>query len=186
MEPEQAKQVSKFLSLVLRHRPEMIGLTLDPAGWVGVTELLEAAGRHGQAITEDELRYVVRTSDKQRFALSDDGLRIRASQGHSVEVDLGYAPAEPPAVLYHGTVGKFVASIRKQGLLKRERHHVHLSADVETATKVGQRRGEAVILEVDAAGMRRAGMAFFLSANGVWLTERVPAEYIGFPGESRR
>jgi putative RNA 2'-phosphotransferase len=184
MAHDRTVQTSKFLSLVLRHQPEKIGVTLDAAGWVGVSELLKAMTRHGKPLTEAELRRVVETSDKKRFALSDDGLRIRASQGHSVEVELGYEPATPPDVLYHGTVGRFLSPIRATGLQKGQRHHVHLSRDIETATKVGGRRGEAVILSVDAAGMAREGLVFSVSANGVWLTEHVPARFIGFPGDA--
>jgi putative RNA 2'-phosphotransferase len=181
MTGERTTKVSKFLSLVLRHQPEKIGIALDSAGWVRVAELLEAMGRHGFALTREELERVVETSDKKRFALSDDGERIRASQGHSVEVELGYEPATPPEVLYHGTVDRFLAPIRQKGLVKGARHHVHLSADVGTATKVGGRRGRAVVLTVDAAGMVREGIVFYVSANGVWLTEHVPARFLGFP-----
>jgi putative RNA 2'-phosphotransferase len=182
MSKDNTVHLSKFLSLVLRHQPDKIGITLDLAGWVEVSELLAAMARHGKGITEPELRHVVETSDKKRFALSEDGRQIRASQGHSVGVELGYSPATPPDVLYHGTVGRFLASIRATGLQKGQRHHVHLSRDIETATKVGDRRGEAVILTVDAAGMAREGLVFYVSANGVWLTDHVPARFIVFPG----
>lgn len=177
-------RTSKFLSLVLRHQPGKIGITLDSAGWVDVATLLDAMTKHGKPLTEAQLRQVVETSDKKRFALSEDGRRIRASQGHSVEVELGYEPTTPPDVLYHGTVGRFLPSIRAGGLEKGKRHHVHLSRDVETATKVGDRRGEAVILTIDAAGMAREGLVFYVSANGVWLTDHVPARFIGFPGDA--
>jgi putative RNA 2'-phosphotransferase len=180
MSDEQTKRISKFLSLVVRHKPDEIGIALDSAGWVDVDALLAALAAHGRAITIDELRHVVETSDKKRFALSDDGRRIRASQGHSVDVELGYEPATPPEVLFHGTVEKFMESIREQGLVKGARHHVHLSGDVKTATNVGARRGRAVILTVDAAAMAREGMVFFVSANGVWLTEHVPARFVRF------
>jgi putative RNA 2'-phosphotransferase len=175
-------RLSKFLSLILRHDPGKVGLSLDEAGWVEVAELLDAMGRHGHPVSREALLRVVETSDKKRFALSDDGARIRASQGHSVEVELGYAPATPPDVLYHGTVDRFLDSIRAKGLVKGERHHVHLSADAQTATKVGARRGRAVVLRIDAAGMAREGLLFFVSANGVWLTDQVPARFIAFPG----
>lgn len=181
MPGNETVQISKFLSLVLRHQPEKIGISLDSAGWVEVATLLDAMTRHGKPLTEAQLRDVVETSDKKRFALSDDGRRIRASQGHSVEVELGYEPTTPPDVLYHGTVERFLPSIRGGGLQKGERHHVHLSRDVETATKVGDRRGEAVILAIDAAGMVREGLVFYVSANGVWLTDHVPARFITFP-----
>jgi putative RNA 2'-phosphotransferase len=174
-------RLSKFLSLILRHQPEKVGITLDQAGWVDVAELLGATERHGRKVSREQLLHVVETSDKKRFALSDDGKRIRASQGHSVEVELGYEPATPPDVLFHGTVQRFLDSIRQKGLVKGKRHHVHLSVDVATARKVGDRRGEAVILRVDAAGMAQAGHLFYVSANGVWLTEGVPAGFIEFP-----
>jgi len=174
-------RISKFLSLVLRHDPDRIGITLDEAGWTDVAALLEATAAHGVMLTRNERAQIVATSDKQRFALSPDGARIRANQGHSVEVDLALAPATPPAVLYHGTVGQVVGSIREQGLIKGARHHVHLSADTVTATKVGGRRGKPVILAVRAADMVAAGHTFFRSENGVWLVEHVPAQFIDFP-----
>jgi len=174
-------KVSKFLSLVLRHEPARIGITLDSAGWTDVDALLAASAAHGVAFTRDELAQVVATSDKQRFALSPDGARIRANQGHSVEVELELAPATPPAVLYHGTVDRFLDSIRAQGLVKGERHHVHLSADLATAQKVGGRRGKPVVLVVRAADMVAAGHAFYVSHNGVWLTDAVPATFLDFP-----
>lgn len=171
-------KISKFLSLVLRHQPEKIGLRLDEAGWAEVDELIEACRAHGMAVTIEELRHVVANNDKKRFSFSDDGLSIRASQGHSIEIGLGYEPATPPEILYHGTAEQFLDSIRAQGLLKGKRHHVHLSADVETATKVGQRHGKPVVLEVKAGEMLRDGFTFHLSANGVWLTEHVPVFYL--------
>jgi putative RNA 2'-phosphotransferase len=169
---------SKFLSLVLRHEPQAIGLTLGPAGWVEVDELLAAMARHGRAITRSRLEEVVATNDKKRFSFSDDGLRIRASQGHSVEVELGYAPAEPPEVLFHGTCERFVEAIWRDGLLKMQRHHVHLSDQIATAVKVGERRGKAVIFVVAARRMREEGFEFFRSENGVWLTEHVPCRFL--------
>jgi putative RNA 2'-phosphotransferase len=181
MSDQQTTKLSKFLSLVLRHDPAKIGITLDEGGWVAVDDLLAALAKHRTPITLDQLKLVVDTSDKKRFAFSEDHLRIRASQGHSVDVDLGYAPSAPPATLYHGTVDKFLASIREKGLLKGDRHHVHLSVDVATATKVGDRRGKAVILAIDAAAMSAAGLTFFVSANGVWLTDHVPPQFIRFP-----
>lgn len=181
MNSNQTTKTSRFLSLVLRHEPEKIGIALDAAGWVDVSTLLDAMARHGRRLGEAELRAVVADNDKKRFAFSDDGLRIRASQGHSVEVELGYAPATPPEVLYHGTVEKYLPSIRVSGLAKGERHDVHLSADPGTADKVGQRRGRAIILTIRAGQMHRDGHAFFVSANGVWLTEHVPAGYLDIP-----
>jgi len=171
-------KTSKFLSLVLRHKPETIGLKLDSSGWVEVDELLTCLHRHGRKLTREQLNIVVETCEKQRFAISEDGRRIRASQGHSIEIELGYEPAEPPPFLFHGTARKNLAAILEKGLVKRGRHHVHLSLDYETATKVGQRHGKPVVLTVKAAAMRQAGFEFFCSANGVWLTECVPSEYL--------
>jgi putative RNA 2'-phosphotransferase len=180
MNPQQV-QLSKFLSYVLRHRPDSVGLSLDEAGWVSVDELLEAARCHGQPFSRAALDEVVATNDKKRFCFSPDRLRIRASQGHSVPVQLGLEPLEPPELLYHDTVARFLDSIRRQGLLRGSRHHVHLSPDRETAQKVGSRRGRPVVLVVEAGRLHRAGRPFFRSANGVWLTEQVPPEYLRFP-----
>jgi putative RNA 2'-phosphotransferase len=174
-------KLSKLLSFVLRHKPQAMGLTLDAEGWVAVDELLAAAACHGKSLTRQQLEEVVATNDKKRFSFSPDGHRIRANQGHSVEVDLGLVAIEPPELLYHGTVERFLDSIRAKGLLRGKRHHVHLSADRETASRVGQRRGRPVVLVVEAGQMHREGKAFFRSENGVWLTEAVPGEYLRFP-----
>jgi len=171
-------KTSKFLSLVLRHRPEAIGLALDGGGWASVAELIEKAGIHGRRLDLDLIADVVAHNDKKRFSLSPNGERIRANQGHSFPVDLGLEPVEPPAVLFHGTARRFLDSILASGLEPRGRQHVHLSADRETATKVGQRHGKPVVLEVDAAAMAELGHTFYLSANGVWLTESVPARFL--------
>lgn len=178
MSRSEHTRLSKFLSLVLRHQPERIGLELDPHGWVEMNELIAKAAGHGVAYTPELIRGLVRESDKQRFALSEDGTRIRANQGHSVEVDLGYAAAEPPNVLFHGTAERNLSSIMEQGLLKGARHHVHLSTERDTALNVGQRHGRPVVLLVESGIMRVAGHLFFRSANGVWLTEHVPARYL--------
>ena len=169
---------SKFLSLVLRHRPDVIDITLDAEGWVPVEDLLTACTQHGRAISREQLDTVVRTNDKQRFAFSADGTRIRANQGHSRQVDPGLVPVEPPELLYHGTVPRFLDSIRRDGLTKGKRHHVHLSPDIQTATKAGPRRGRPVVLVVAAGRMFRDGHKFYRSENGVWLTDAVPPEYI--------
>jgi putative RNA 2'-phosphotransferase len=174
-------QDSKLLSLALRHQPEVLGIELDAAGWTPVDALLEALKRRDPAWTIARLREIVAESDKKRFAFDETGARIRASQGHSVEVDLGYEPRIPPALLYHGTAVRFLPSIKSQGLLKGDRHHVHLSAEEATARQVGARRGAPVVLVVQAGEMHGSGHAFFLSANGVWLTEHVPAVHIVFP-----
>jgi putative RNA 2'-phosphotransferase len=175
------KSRSKFLSLVLRHQPSKIGLVLDDAGWVDVDVLLAACAAHGTPLTRDELAAIIADNDKQRFALSDDGRRIRASQGHTVDVDLGYTPSTPPETLFHGTVAAALDAIRKTGLQKMQRHAVHLSPDATTATAVGGRRGKPIILRVRAAAMHADGFAFQVSANGVWLTDHVPPQYIEFP-----
>ncbi|MCL4303201.1 MAG: RNA 2'-phosphotransferase [Anaerolineae bacterium] len=176
--PSRTVKISKFLSLLLRHKPETIGLTLDSAGWTSVEELLRACEQHEVPLSREELEAVVATNDKQRFSLSEDGRRIRANQGHSVEVELGYQPAEPPEFLYHGTVERFLPSIRAKGLFKGQRHHVHLSPDIATAAKVGRRRGKPVILTISSGQMYRAGYSFYQSANGVWLAEHVPPQYL--------
>ena len=171
-------RLSKYLAKHLRHAPHELGLTLQPGGWVPVDDLLNAARRHGFPISYDDLVECVETNDKQRFAFDVSGELIRANQGHSVEVDLQLEEREPPETLYHGTVERFLPSILKDGLIRGKRHHVHLSKDVETATKVGARRGKPVILKVDAGRMHRDGHKFFLSANGVWLTDAVPPGYL--------
>jgi len=175
------KRISKFLSLVLRHEPGKIGIILDENGWTDCRELIDAAARHGKHFDHATLLKVVRENDKQRFALSEDGHRIRANQGHSVKVDLALEPKTPPGHLYHGTVAKYLDAIRETGLRKGERHHVHLSPDLVTATKVGERRGQPVILTIRAAEMSAAGHPYYLSENGVWLTDAVPPEFIDFP-----
>jgi putative RNA 2'-phosphotransferase len=180
---DRTGRTSRFLSYVLRHRPETVGLELDEGGWVRVDELLAACRRHGRPISRAQLEAVVRSSDKQRFSFSRDGLRIRANQGHSVPIDLGLAPVAPPELLYHGTVARFLDAIRQEGLLRGKRHHVHLSADEPTARRVGRRRGAPVVLVVESGRMHRDGLTFYRSANGVWLTDAVPPEYLRFPGE---
>ena len=181
MNDKQRTRVSKFLSKHLRHDPGGIGLTLEAGGWVTVDALLEGCRRAGVPLTRDDLAEIVASSDKQRFAFDETGDRIRANQGHSVEVDLQLDPAEPPAVLYHGTGSASVEAILRDGLRKMRRHHVHLSPDVDTATRVGARHGRPAILTVDAAAMRRAGHVFYVSANGVWLTDEVPPQYLHPP-----
>ncbi|MBA4068079.1 MAG: RNA 2'-phosphotransferase [Isosphaera sp.] len=178
MDEKRRVRVSKFLSRVLRHAPGDIGLSLEPGGWVPVADLLAGAAAAGVPLTPDDLAEVVRTSDKQRFAFDESGAKVRANQGHSVDVDLQLEPADPPAVLYHGTGHGARDAILSAGLVKMARHHVHLSPDTATATKVGARHGRPVVFAVDAARMAAAGHAFFRSANGVWLVDRVPPEYL--------
>ena len=166
-------RVGKRLSYVLRHHPDSVGLTLDAHGWVAVDDLLAAL-----RLTRAELDEVVAGNDKKRYALDDTGTRIRASQGHSVPVDLGHAPAVPPAELFHGTAERSLPAILAEGLRRGARHAVHLSPDAGTARRVGARRGSPVVLRVDAAAMARDGAVFTVSANGVWLVDAVPPRYL--------
>lgn len=179
MDERRTVKVSKYLAKHLRHRPERIGLTLDAGGWVEIDEVIAAAAAHGFPFTREELDHVVAVNDKRRFSV--EGTRIRADQGHTVDVDLGLPEAVPPSYLYHGTVPRNLAAIREEGLLPMARHDVHLSPDRETATRVGARRGRPVVLTVDAGAMHRDGHVFRVSANGVWLTKAVPPEYLLFP-----
>jgi putative RNA 2'-phosphotransferase len=171
-------RVSKRLSYVLRHRPDSVGLVLDAAGWADVDALLAALAAHGLPLTREDLDRVVAGNDKRRFAYDDTGTRIRASQGHSVPVALGYAAQPPPAVLFHGTPVRALAAVLTEGLRPGRRHAVHLSADEATARTVGERRGRAAVLRVDAAGLAAAGAVFTRSANGVWLVDAVPPAYL--------
>lgn len=170
--------VSKYLAKYLRHAPGELGLALQEGGWVAVDDLLEASRDHGFRITYDDLVECVETNDKRRFSFDETGDLIRANQGHSVEVDLGLEVKEPPEVLYHGTVERFLPSILEEGLIRGRRHHVHLSTDVETARKVGARRGKAVILRVESGRMHRDGRTFYVSSNGVWLTDSVAPGFL--------
>ncbi|MEV6563266.1 RNA 2'-phosphotransferase [Streptomyces kronopolitis] len=179
MDKQRSVRLSKYLAKHLRHAPERIGITLDAQGRVPVDVLMAAAARHGFPFSRDELEQVVADNDKQRYVIQGD--QIRAHQGHSVHVVLDLPPAVPPGRLFHGTVGRHLAAIRAEGLRPMARHAVHLSPDPETATRVGARRGTPVVLTVDAAAMHRTGHVFQVSANGVWLTDRVPAAYLGFP-----
>jgi len=171
-------QTSKFLSLILRHRPDKVGLTLDPDGWVDVDRLLAAMGEHGHRLERAELERVVAENNKKRFAFDPTGTRIRASQG-TVSMWIWVSNREtPPDLLFHGTVARTLASISREGLRAMSRRHVHLSPDRATAEIVGKRRGAPVILEIDSAAMAQDGHAFYLSDNGVWLTDAVPASYL--------
>lgn len=176
----QTIAISKLLSYILRHNPASVGLQLDANGWVKVHDLLTACNLHGHTFDREDLNLVVATNDKKRFEYTTDGDYIRASQGHSIAVDLAYASATPPALLYHGTADRFIESIKASGLQKRGRTHVHLSASQETASIVGRRHGKLVLLAIDAASMHNQGYEFFLSTNGVWLTDNVPAVFITF------
>jgi len=173
--------LSKTLSYWLRHNPGAADLTVDAEGWAATGSVLDAFASRGRLVDRALLQRVVDENDKNRFELSTDGRLVRARQGHSIPVDLGWPAADPPAFLYHGTVERFVRPILTEGLKPRSRHHVHLSPDRETARKVGSRRGKPVILQIDAAAMAGAGYAFHLSGNGVWLTEHVPPRFIQVP-----
>ncbi|CAN7267177.1 RNA 2'-phosphotransferase [Bradyrhizobium sp. LjRoot220] len=173
-----ATQLSKFLSFVLRHEPHSIGLVLDQQGWAPIEEVIAKGNAAGTPFSRADLLDVVATSDKKRFSLSDDGQRIRAAQGHSAVVDLGLSPREPPGVLYHGTATRFVDAILLEGLKPQARQQVHLSVDPATAHRVGQRHGKPAIFKVEAAHMHSKGFAFFIADNGVWLTDRVPSEFL--------
>lgn len=169
----------KFLSLILRHEPSKIGLTLDENGWASVSELLTQLGKHRHKMTMEELELIVETNNKKRYSFNDDKTKIRANQGHSLQdVDLGLEPQVPPKVLYHGTASRFVKSIMAEGLNKGSRQHVHLSLDIATAKNVGSRHGLPIILAVDAEKMQAEGFKFYCSENGVWLTDFIPAKYL--------
>ncbi len=170
--------MSKFLSLILRHRPETIGLTLQEGGWASVAELISKINQKGDSLDLELLTFIVDTNDKKRFAFNEDKTMIRASQGHSVEVDLQLPIAIPPDVLYHGTAAHLLAVVLKDGLKRQKRHHVHLSVQPATAISVGGRHGKPVLLKIDAQAMHAGGYIFYLSANGVWLADEVPAIFI--------
>lgn len=180
LDNQARKRISKFLSFVLRHKPEAAGITLSPEGWIDIDLLIKGCCSNGQPITREILEEIVTTNPKKRFSFSEDGQRIRANQGHSVDVNLGYKPAMPPELLYHGTVERFLQAIKTGGLRRMKRHHVHLSPDIATARNVGGRRGKPVILVIRAGEMHHDGYIFSISANGVWLTDHVPAQYIDF------
>lgn len=175
---QQLKHISKLMSLVLRHKPETIGLHLNENGWASVEELIQKINENGTTVNFDTINSVVDTNDKKRFAFNEDKTMIRASQGHSIDVNLDLQPVTPPDVLYHGTASRFVESILKTGLTKQQRQHVHLSINKETATAVGSRHGKPVILTIDAKAMAQQHFLFYLSDNNVWLVDSVPVEYI--------
>jgi putative RNA 2'-phosphotransferase len=175
MTEQQRTKISKRLSYILRHAPDSVGLTLDENGWASVHDLMSKFGR---PLSIDDLKEVVETNEKKRFAFNDDLTKIRASQGHSIEIDLAYQPTTPPEFLFHGTATRFIESIKKDGLLKGSRHHVHLSLDETTARKVGARHGSPVILTLKSKEMYEAGYVFYVSENDVWLTEHVPTRFI--------
>ena len=178
---KQYTGISKFLSFVLRHKPEEIGLTLDTEGWTDIDTLLVRLKQANRPLTRDILQAVVDTNDKKRFAISEDGLRIRANQGHSTpDVALSFDEKQPPEFLFHGTATRFVESIQKQGLIPGQRHYVHLSENIPTATEVGQRYGKPVILKINSLQMYEQGFKFYKSDNDVWLTKNIPSDFIIF------
>lgn len=186
MTSKHLQDTSKFLSYVLRHEPEAIGLELDIDGWASIDNLIAGAAREGRVLDMDLIRAVVDTSDKKRFSLSEDGLRMRAAQGHSTSlVNLGHVEKEPPELLYHGTATRFLDSIRQKGLVPGSRHHVHLSDNETTATSVGSRHGKPIVLVVEALRMREQGVKFYQADNGVWLTELVVVEFLKIPGAEK-
>ena len=173
------RNTSKFISLILRHNPQVIGISLDEHGWADVQDLIEGINRtEGHSLDMDTLEEIVRTDEKQRYSFNEDKTLIRANQGHSISVDVELEEAKPPEELWHGSAVKYEASIDKQGLIPKSRLYVHLSKDKETALKVGQRHGKPVIYIVKAGAMYEAGFKFYLSKNGVWLTKEVPAGYL--------
>lgn len=175
---EPLKNASKFLTLLLRHEPGRIGLQLDARGWAEIDELVNRSQGCDVVFTDELVRQIASECAKQRFEISADQRKVRCRQGHSISIDLGLEPLTPPVTLYHGTATRFLESILAQGLLKQERHHVHLSADAETAAKVGSRHGKLIILRVRSGEMFDAGHRFYLSSNGVWLTDTVPPHYL--------
>ena len=185
MNSKQKKEISKFISLILRHKPETIGITLDKHGWADVTELLDGINKT-TPINMTDLEEIVKEDNKQRYSFNDDKTLIRANQGHSIKVDVELEQTLPPDILYHGTGVKYLDSIKKSGLIPKSRLYVHLSKDAQTATTVGSRHGEPAVLKVRAKEMYDNGFVFYLSANGVWLTESVPVQYIDFEDAERR
>lgn len=177
---KELKNISKLMSLVLRHKPNEIGLTLDNNGWANVNELISEINTKGYQLTYDLLQVIVETNDKKRFALSNDKTLIRANQGHSIDVDVNLIETTPPEILFHGTAIKYIDSIKASGIQKQSRQHVHLSKDIETAKTVGSRHGKPLVLFIDSKQMVTDGFKFYLSENNVWLTDIVPAKYIRY------
>jgi putative RNA 2'-phosphotransferase len=178
MDEQRLVKISKYLSKHLRHAPERIGLQLDSAGWTNVDDLLEKCAQKGMRFSRDELQEVVDKNSKQRFAFDETKTRIRANQGHSIEVDLELQAQTPPDILYHGTGAQTVETILQEGLRAMRRHHVHLSRDIETARNVGARHGRPVVLAADSKQMYNEGTTFYVSENGVWLCDEVPPRFL--------
>jgi putative RNA 2'-phosphotransferase len=178
MKRNDDKRISKFMSLILRHKPEEIGAKLDRYGYLSIEKLIEGLNKKGYNVTLEDIERIVAEDEKQRYSFSSDKTKIRANQGHSIKVNLNLSPIKPPDVLYHGTATRFVNSIQEKGILSESRQYVHLSSDVETAIKVGKRHGKPVVFTVDSLQMYNDGYKFYLSENKVWLTEIVPSKYI--------
>jgi len=175
-----SKEISKLLSLVLRHTPERIGITLDKNGWTDIKQLISKAKKAGYKLTLEEILETVQTNDKQRFTISEDGRKIRAAQGHSIDIDLALQPIEPPEILFHGTASVNLNSIFEQGIHSAKRQYVHLSPDEEMALKVGGRHGKAIVLKINTGQMFKEGLKFLQADNGVWLTDHILPKYINF------
>ncbi|MDI2113907.1 RNA 2'-phosphotransferase [Commensalibacter nepenthis] len=175
-----SKEISKMLSLVLRHAPEHIGIILDQNGWTDIKQLISKAKKAGYKLSLDDLLETVQTNDKQRFTISEDGQKIRAAQGHSIDIDLALQSIEPPDVLFHGTASANLNSIFEQGIHSAKRQYVHLSSNEETALKVGNRHGKAIVLKINTGQMFKEGFKFFKADNGVWLTDHILPKYIAF------
>ncbi|MBP2859813.1 RNA 2'-phosphotransferase [Dickeya oryzae] len=176
---QKSTDISKFLSYILRHQPEAIGLSLDKEGWAVISDLILCAVKEGYILDNSLIHSIVDNSDKRRFTISDDGLRIRAVQGHSTQqVNISYKEKTPPEILYHGTATRFISAIREQGLIPVSRQYVHLSPDEETAIQVGQRHGKPIVLTIKALNMYEQGFRFYQADNGVWLTDTVPYQFV--------
>ena len=182
MNEEKRIRCSKFLALILRHQPESVGLTLEPEGWAPLDDVLAACRRKNRGLTRSELDELLALDEKKRYSLDETRTKIRANQGHSTAVELTFEERTPPTLLYHGTVDRFLASIFEQGLMPGSRHHVHLTENLETAQKVGARRGKPMILTINAEAMAQAGHRFYISDNDVWLAETVPPEFMSREG----
>lgn len=178
MTEQDKKRIGKFLSLVLRHDPAKIGIELDEQGWANVQELIEKCKKHRYHFSMEDLVEIVETNDKKRYSFNEKGNKIRANQGHSIDIDLALSPVQPPEFLYHGTATRFLLSIMKEGIIKGSRQHVHLSQEKETATKVGLRHGKVAILTIMTGKMHEDGILFYQSDNGVWLTDYIDVKYI--------
>ena len=176
---------SKFISLILRHQPEVIDIRLDENGWANVSELLVGMNRNGHIIDMVVLEEIVATNNKKRFVFNEDKTKIRANQGHSIQVNLELQPAVPPDTLFHGTADRFLSSIQTHGLQRQGRNHVHLSSNRDTAVSVGRRHGKPVVLNIDAKSMVRDDYIFYISENGVWLTSDIPVQYINIDREEQ-